>query len=142
MHGECATFGVWVEHGRMQVKTAEMGKHHTSCIVASVLKRPILAPRGRIYLFYSIKKKFCPKCFDPYPKSCAFAMRSCSTKYGLTILSSRRAIRDNIYSQPVRLRIWCIVNWVIVTFSIVNCCFKITRLSKLPVVYRYRWGTF
>jgi hypothetical protein len=28
------------------------------------------------------KKKFCFKCFDLYIKSCAFAMRSCSTKYG------------------------------------------------------------
>ena len=28
------------------------------------------------------KKKFCSKCFDPYIKSCTFAMRSCSTKYG------------------------------------------------------------
>ena len=47
--------------------------------------------------FIQLKKKFCPKCFDPYPKSCAFAMRFCSTKYGLIISSSRRAIRDNRY---------------------------------------------
>ena len=37
------------------------------------------------------KKKFCSKCFDPYTKSCAFAMRSCSTKYGSIIFNSRRA---------------------------------------------------
>ena len=33
-------------------------------------------------LFKKKEKKFCSKCFDPYIKSCAFAMRSCSTKYG------------------------------------------------------------
>ena len=34
-----------------------------------------------------------------------------SCKYGSIILSRRRASRDNRYSHPVRLRIWCIVNW-------------------------------
>ena len=88
------------------VKTAEMGKHHTSCMVASVLKRPVLAPRGRIYLFYPIKKKFYSKCFDPYPKNCAVAMRSCSTKYGsINLSSSRRAIRDNRYRFKTTRRI-------------------------------------
>ena len=45
-------------------------------------------------------------------------MRFWSTEYGSIILSSRRAIRDNRYPQPVRLRIWCtsIVDWGIVTF--------------------------
>ena len=74
-----------------------MGKHHTSCMVASVLKWPFwLLGEGSI-IFYSLKTKFCPKCFDPHPKSCAFAIRSYFTKYALIILSSRRAIRDNRY---------------------------------------------
>ena len=47
--------------------------------------------------FIQLKKKFCPECFDPYHKSCAFAMRFCSTKYGSIIFSSRRAMRDNRY---------------------------------------------
>jgi hypothetical protein len=46
-------------------------------------------------------------------------------------------MRDNRYSHPVKLRIWCIVNWVIVTFLIVNYCFKVTYLLKHPAVYRY-----
>ena len=54
-----------------------------------------------LYLLFSLwlrlPYKFCPKCFDSYLKSCAFAMRSCSTKYGSIILSSQRAMRDNRY---------------------------------------------
>ena len=42
------------------------------------------------------RKKFCSKCFDSYTKSCAFAMRFCSTKYGSIIFNSRRAMCDNI----------------------------------------------
>jgi hypothetical protein len=59
---------------------------------------------SQMYLFYSIKKKFCLKCFDPYPKSCAFAMRFCFTKYGSINLSSRRAMRDNRYHLKTSCR--------------------------------------
>jgi hypothetical protein len=38
------------------------------------------------------KKKFCSKCFDPYIKSCALAMRSSSTVYGSKTMNSRRAM--------------------------------------------------
>jgi hypothetical protein len=75
-----------------------------------------IPPAGADPLF---KKKVLPQILRPIPRKLrirhAILIHS---EYGSIILSSRRAIRDNRYPQPVRLRIWCtsIVDWGIVTF--------------------------